>query len=395
MDELQYFKIPTLALTYPKPLVPVLPTFSWQQVCLKPQKISAFQDSNTVSLSSGRIAILHALQHSGITADDCVLLPAYHCMSMIEPVVWLGAKIKFYPLHENLEPDFSNLPSLLDRSVKAVLIPHFFGFMQDISHWYEVFRVHGVTVIEDCAHAYLSERDGVKAGMTGDYAVCSTVKFFPGTEGGVLRSKHKLNIPLQPRTWFHQLKALKNILETTRGSSNLQTLTEPTEIVQAETRLPETEDVASVNKYQLKYLEPEKTNWALTWANRWVVEHSQQQMIIELRKKNFLYLAKALTQLKFAKPLFSDLPTGTVPYVFPLILTRPELDFPLLKNAGIPLLRWEELVVNSCGTSHQYRLKLVQLPVHQALSKTELDWLIATLKNILNMDSPAKQSITV
>ncbi len=118
-----------------------------------------------------------------------------------------------------------------------------------------------------------------------------------------------------------------------------------------------------------------------------MVEHSRQQLIIERRKTNYRYLAGALQQLRFAKPLFSELPDGTVPYVLPLILTKPALHFPQLKKAGVPLLRWEELVVNSCETSHQYRLKLVQLPVHQALSKTELDWLIETLQNILNTGS--------
>ena len=34
-----------------------------------------------------------------------VLLPAYHCPALVEPFIWAGATIRFYPLNEQLDPD--------------------------------------------------------------------------------------------------------------------------------------------------------------------------------------------------------------------------------------------------------------------------------------------------
>lgn len=380
MDSLQYYKIPSAAATYPKPVVPVLPVFSWRQLSAKQVVLSPFQEKSAIRLSGGRAAILHALQSCDLSSNDTVLLPAYHCMSMVEPVVWLGANIKMYPLTKALEPDFTALSSLLTSSVKVVLIPHYFGFIQKINQWYSLFNQLGITVIEDCAHAFFGERNGIKAGETGDYAICSTVKFFPGTEGGILLSKRPLHICSKPRSLLLQLKAIKNIIETAVNRQplhlhNVATIPEKTTVETA---------FSVLSNSRLKYLEPHKKDWALSWADSWVIDHSQNQKIIELRQQHYQYLAAGLKNLHHASLLFPELPDGCVPYVLPLLLHNPQRHFAQLKRAGIPLLRWEELVVNDCPVSNEYRLKLVQLPVHQALTHVQLNWLVHQLQQILN-----------
>jgi len=382
MDSLQYYKIPAAAATYPKPAVPMLPVFSLRQLSVGKPAVSPFQLQNTARLSGGRAAILHALQNCGVTSDDTVLLPAYHCMSMIEPVVWLGAKIKFYPLTTALEPDFAALANLLTNPVKVVLIPHYFGFMQNIQHWYSLFNQRGITVIEDCAHAFFGERNGVRAGDTGDYAVCSTVKFFPGTEGGILRSKQPLRVQPRHRNWLLQLKALKNIVETagSRQPLHLKNSSDSSE------QISTADEFAILNREKLTYLEPHKKDWSLSLADSWVVNHSDYQQIVALRQQHYRYLAAALKNLRHCQVLFPELPDGCVPYVLPLLLRNPQRHFAQLKRAGVPLLRWEELVVNDCPVSNDYRLKLVQLPVHQTLNQAELKWLVLQLQQILDSE---------
>ena len=48
---------------------------------------SVLQTGEVKYVTRGNIAIALALTHAGIGAADQVLLPAYHCIAMVEPVV--------------------------------------------------------------------------------------------------------------------------------------------------------------------------------------------------------------------------------------------------------------------------------------------------------------------
>ena len=146
------------------------------------------------------------------------------------------------------------------------------------------------------------------------------------------------------------------------------------------------DELAVLSSTQLTYLEPHKKDWALSLADNWVVNHSDYQQIIALRQQHYRYLSAALKNLPHCQVLFPELPDGCVPYVMPLLLLNPQRHFAQLKKAGVPLLRWEELVVNDCPVSNDYRLKLVQVPVHQSLTHAELEWLVHQLQQILDSD---------
>ena len=45
-------------------------------------------------------------------------------------------------------------------------------------------------MLEDCAHAFFGEYENRPLGSFGDYAIASTMKFFPTSEGGCLVSSH-------------------------------------------------------------------------------------------------------------------------------------------------------------------------------------------------------------
>lgn len=389
MASLQYYKIPTVALAYPRPFVSMLPVLDIKGFSLSEQNKSIFCNANAARLSSGRVAILHALQCIGITETDTVLVPAYHCMSMIEPVLWLGARVKFYQVDKNLCP-FINFQQNSDlQDVKAVIIPHFFGFMQDITKLCDYFNKLGIAVIEDCAHAFFGERDGKNAGESGDYSITSTVKFFPGTEGGVLYSaRHALpDLKLTKRSLYQQLKAAKNIVE------QCQLYHSPKKRTAAQQQKPlgetsqEMDELCYVSKSKLNYLDPQKISVPLSWADSLVLNKTSHDWIVEQRRENYQYLAGLLKGLNNATLIFPDLLPGTVPYVLPLLIHKPELHFSRLKIAGVPLWRWEELIVNDCPISNDYRLKLIQLPIHQSLSTNELDWIAQQLWQVLSSDS--------
>ena len=65
------------------------------------------------------------------------------------------------------------------------------------------------------------------------------------------------------------------------------------------------------------------------------------------------------------------------------VITNSVLIFHLLKLAGIPIWRWEDMALTDCPVAEDYRLRLIQLPCHQELKQMELDWMIGILRSVV------------
>ncbi len=81
-------------------------------------------------VTSARVAIALALQRLGVGPGDRVLVPAYHCLSMVEPIVFCGAEPCFFPLTPDLEVPLDALERFDLSRVRAMLVTHYFGFPQ-------------------------------------------------------------------------------------------------------------------------------------------------------------------------------------------------------------------------------------------------------------------------
>ena len=76
--------------------------------------------------------------------------------------------------------------------------------------------------------------------------------------------------------------------------------------------------------------------------------------------------------------LMPDLEDHVTPYVVPFLLNN-EAGFNYIRQQGIQIYRWEEIVPTTCVISNKYRSLLIQLPCHQDLTKQELDYIVAVL----------------
>ena len=195
------------------PILPILNTAYMSQI-LKPNNLYQVNDEfNSVFTRSGRAAIHLALQLEGISNGDEVLMPAYHCPSMVEAILDVGATPRYYRINDDLSV---NLNSLLEGSdstnrVKACLIAHYFGIPQkDLLKIKEVCEEAGIVLIEDCAHMALFKLYKGDVGRVGDYIVLSLRKFFPLYEGGLLLGKKPLRALSSHIKW--DIKCLYNTL---------------------------------------------------------------------------------------------------------------------------------------------------------------------------------------
>lgn len=390
------------------PVVPVAPILNLDLPApATAQPVPCVLDAGEVRLlTAGRLGECHALRLLGIGPGDRVLLPAYHCISMLYPILWAGAEPVYYRLHPDTSIDYEDMAAHLGAGAKAVIATHFFGFAQDIGRVRALCDAHGAALIEDCAHAFFGEYQGRPLGSFGDYAIASPVKFFPVFDGGCLISaRHRLDT-VQPRAGApdFQIKAVLDPLERATLYGRLRLLGSLlyvknalwTALKRLRGRKPGT---------QAPVIGPSSSGGgaelALDWlqvgmscAARLGMQRGRRASagIAQARRANYRRLADALCGLPGCRPLRAQLPDDTIPYVLPLLIDDPARVFPALKRARVPVLRWEDIpdaALAACPVAARYRSALLQLPCHQALRSSEIDWIAAQVRSAVLAASAA------
>jgi dTDP-4-amino-4,6-dideoxygalactose transaminase len=133
-------------------------------------------------------AILRALD----IGSGKVLLPAYIGWSpregsgVFDPIASLHLDYSFYTLDERLRIDLESLRTELQSGrIRVIVIIHYFGYVDPAyTEIVKIARDHGVFVLEDEAHAMLSDVVGGICGRLGDACVYSFHKMLPVASGG-------------------------------------------------------------------------------------------------------------------------------------------------------------------------------------------------------------------
>ncbi len=352
-------------------------------------------------LNRGSMAIAFALQHSGISHGDEVLIPAYHCLAMVEPVLWAGATPVFYRICENTSLDLADVERRLTPFTRVLIAPHYFGFPQDMKLIRAFCDDHRLILIEDCAHAFFGRMNGHPPGYYGDYAIGSAWKFFPVDEGAcIVSSKGRLSgTTTEAGGFFFEIKSLMNTLEYAVAYDRLELLNSP---IRGMLRLkdelwnrvkpkpvsrshddgntPVSADATGFDGSRIK-----QRNSRLS---RLIIEGVSKSRIVRNRRENYSRLLSGLGHLPGCRPLFDVLPDEVVPHVFPLVMDAPETVFPLLKAAGVPVIRfgeylWEGMEKGLCPVSENYSRRIFQFSCHQDMKSSELDWMIGRIGDIL------------
>jgi perosamine synthetase len=350
-------------------------------------------------VTSGRIAIALALREMAVGPGDTVLVPAYHSQSMVPPVLWCGATPRFYKVGPDTAVDLDDVAARLDASTKAIMVTNYFGFPQDLARIRAFCDRHGLLMLEDCAHCFFGERDGKPVGSTGDYAIASSMKFFPNYEGGCLVSaRHSLApVALRSAGAGFELKVCLSALENGFAYgrlSGLETLLRlPLRLKSAlwgrlKARRPAAPALAPSSSDSSYNFDPAWLDKRSSWFSRRLVTASGHARIVALRRANYLRLEQALGALAGCRPLFARLPDGACPWLFPLLVDQPEALPARLQQAGVPVTRfaeapWPGMDAGTCANSAALSRQVFAFPCHQELRAGELDWLIAHIAQAL------------
>lgn len=158
-----------------------------------------FDHPYIVTLNSGTSGLTLALRmikdRMKLTDEDEVLTSPLTCMATNEPILANGLKIKWVDVSkENCNICLQDLERKLTEKTKVIMFVHWGGYPVDLDELDEILERNKERlgfkplVIEDCAHAFLTEYKGKKLGTSGNYCVFSTqaIKHFTTGDGGLL-----------------------------------------------------------------------------------------------------------------------------------------------------------------------------------------------------------------
>lgn len=161
------------------------------------------------AVSSGTSALHLALLALGVNSKHEVILPTYVCTALLNAIHYVGAKPVLVDIDpHNLGPSAADVRRKITRPTRAVIVNHTFGFAASISK----IQSFGIPVIEDCAQALGSEKQGRMLGSFGDLTTCSfyaTKMMTSGYGGMVLTQNRAYYEKIRDLTQFDQRRDYK------------------------------------------------------------------------------------------------------------------------------------------------------------------------------------------
>ena len=395
----------------PETKIPVFPVLSFSSLFTffqnKPKNVldHGYPD---IPVTAARYAIAHALKHMNMAADDEILIPAYHCTVMVAPIVTMGGKPIFYQITANLDTDLVDIRKKITPKTKAIIAVNYCGFIQNMAEVRALCTEKNIILIEDCAHSFFGQKNGVTVGGHGDYILVSARKFFPVDEGGVLLINGSAeNIPQQEKQKFiYSLKSFLALIERSLKFGRLWLLAPLVELfnfLRSATKnvgkVPETEPSVHVdpidtpsdpdvvqegeNAYNHNLRDKEAT-----FINILLPKILNTTTITKRRRNHYLWLSAQFKKMPHCRLMIEELPEGIVPFMLPVYIENLEKYFSAFEDAAIPMQRfaqflWPDMAENICPITADYSKNVILFPCHQELSQQDLDWLASTVHNIL------------
>ena len=127
-----------------------------------------------VACSNGTDALHFALRSLGIRKGDEVLVPQFSWISTASCVSMVGAtpvfcEIEMLSYHMSLD----SIKRMYSDKVKAIVYPHLFGNISDMTELQNFCEEKNIALIEDACQSFGANRNGQQAGTFGDIATLS------------------------------------------------------------------------------------------------------------------------------------------------------------------------------------------------------------------------------
>lgn len=337
--------------------------------------------------SSGRASLYAALRQLQLPTGSAVLVPSYHCPTMVAPVLCAGLVPLFFAIGDDGLPRLDLIDAGQRAKARAMIVAHYFGLprsLRGVRRWCDE---AGMVLIEDCAHSLFGSAEGEPVGSWGQYATASVSKFLPVPELGLLASS--LPLPLHTELVSPplraQFKGVVDVFETASAfgrpaglSLGLKALfslknhgrehPDPT----AASDAPVGSSAASL----MQACDMPRIEQAPLALSRWLYRALPLARVVRRRQLNYDRYAELLHGLQGTRFLRADRPADAAPYVFPLWVQEGDRVYHRLRALGMPVFRWDRVWPGTPNSRHDEGLRwsqhVLQLLCHQDLSRADI-----------------------
>lgn len=324
-------------------------------------------------------------------AGDTVLLPAFHCTALIEPVLRAGYQPAFYRIKPDFGIDELDLQTKISQRVALTIVVHFFGFPVDLSSVLKMTRQNESYLLEDCAHSFLSHSGNKFVGQEGDFSLFSYYKFAPSLAGGGLgvnRNGFVLQGP--PVTAFRRESVViaKRLLEQMALNSSGNPLgefllwLEKQRIAEKKSAAARPAESISSSFVDDPYLfRVDLARAAMPGLCRLVLESCDWKTIAQSRQRNYRLLSDLIPDCQVLRRVMPALPDAIVPWAFPVCLENRILHERALRQLGVPLFTFGEILHPALSAfpgrarieAEALSQRLMLLPVHAQLNRVDIE----------------------
>ena len=374
--------------------------------------ISSVEDlPHTAFTTSGRAAIFQALLQLGISANSSVLVPTYHCPTMVAPVILANLKPAYFGLHPNGLPNLDTIDDATAKQCSAMIVSHYFGIARSLAVVRQWCDERGIALIEDCAHCYFGEAGVRPVGAWGDFSTASLSKFFPVSEGGLLASAYRpvSKLRLRKQSLKAQLKGWGDVLELATRHQRLAGINHVLALLirLKNSRLTATkvndQDSLSESSAEsmMRYCDMSRIGQAPLWASTVLNAVLPRGRIIARRQQNFARYAGHFEYVQSARPLFPSNAAQTshiAPYVFPLWVDDPDPVYQILRERNMPVFRWDRIWPGTPALKEDvgalWSHHVLQLLCHQDLNQADVDRTSRVILSLLPSDRVSAPALT-
>jgi len=315
-----------------------------------------------IAVCNGTAALDVALKALKIKPGDEVITTPFTFMASSNVILFQGAKPVFADIDEktfNLDPN--EVLEKINSKTKAIIVVHLYGQPADMKAFKEIAEDYNLYLVEDCAQAHGAEFEGQKVGTFGDIAAFSfypTKNMTTGEGGMVVTNNDEL---AERAKLIRSHGQTKRYLQEDLGYN-----------------LRMTNIAAAIGRVQLKKLDE--------WNAK--------------RIENAKLLTEGISKIKGLTPPYVD---SRVKHVFHQYVIRVEDDFPLgrdelmerLREKGIGTAVHYPIPVHHqpfyqklgyprdiCPNAIEASKRVLSLPVHPAVSRQDIDYIINTLEEL-------------
>jgi perosamine synthetase len=331
---------------------------------------------------NARAAIYQLLLKFPKDKGHVILVPAFHCVSVVEPVIRAGYKVLFYKINNDLSIDYSDFYQKLSADVAGVIVINYCGFGADVDGVIAEKEKYDYYVVEDCAHSFLNGRGDGLIGERGDMAIFSFSKLVPSYAGGAVRindPKFSFVSPYEGIPLAHAMVVLKRLLEQVINDLDDGLLKVIFNSFENRRVALKSKLIGPLSGPSTRFNEGYEFHYELAlakipWISRMIIQASNFCKLVSLRRKHFNSLKEKLVESSTLRKVFSELPDNVCPWAYPVLLRNRAMLDHRLRAMGVPIFTFGETLhpqLYKSGESEVIRSAeelsktMMMIPIHQ------------------------------